>query len=281
MGNFDVKMQGLATVVGGRTTGGVASGEPQRDAASRPGAPDLATHLATKPIGDSGVVHAVGPEFATPAAGLCVPVCVPPHARRVDHVEAARPVGNDAAMARHAAGDDSAFAELYDGLAPLVMAYLRRRTRDHNLVEDLVQETFLRLHLHRARYKRDSPVLPWALAIAARLLANRMRGTRRANAVFSEDDRAGDGGTETTSPEQLAMVMELAAQIEQEILRLPDRDREVFDLVRQQGLPLKLAAPRLSMTTLALKMRLFRVCGRLRRLISGDPDPSNGERKQR
>lgn len=201
--------------------------------------------------------------------------------REIDHVEAAHPVGNDAAMARHAAGDESAFAELYDGLAPLVMAYLRRRTRDHNLVEDLVQETFLRLHLHRGRYRRDAPVLPWALTIAARLLANRVRGARRANAVFSEDDLAGDGGTETTSPEQLAMVMDLAHQIEQEILRLPGRDRDAFDLVRWQGLPLKIAARRLSMTTLALKMRLFRVCGRLRRSINGDSDPTSGERKQR
>jgi RNA polymerase sigma-70 factor (ECF subfamily) len=184
-------------------------------------------------------------------------------------------------MARHAAGDPAAFAELYDGLAPLVMAYLRRRTHDRNLVEDVVQETFLRLHLHRGRYKRDAPVLPWALTIAARLLANRVRGTRRANAVFGEDDGAHDGGTETTSPEQLAMVMELADQVEQELLRLPGRDREAFDLVRRQGLPLKIAAPRLSMTTSALKMRLFRVCGRLRQLINGDSAPDNGERRQR
>ena len=261
MRNFDVKVQGLVSVVRERTTRG-GSDEP-------------------KPIADSGVVHAVGPEFAMPAVGLGVPVCVPQHALPVHHVKAARSGRNDAAMARHAAGDEAAFAELYDGLAPLVMAYLRRRTHDRNVVEDLVQETFLRLHLHRGRYKRDAPVLPWALTIAARLLANRVRGTRRANAVFSEDDGARDGGTETTSPEQLAMVMELAEQVEQEILRLPGSDREAFDLVRRQDLPLKIAAPRLSMTPLALKMRLFRVSGRLRRLINGDSDPSNGERKQR
>lgn len=281
MSHFDVKVQGLVRVVGERTTGAVASDEPQRDAASMAGVPDRAAHLATKPIADSGVVHAVGPEFAMPDVGLCVPVCVPRHALPVHRVEVARPVGNDAAMARHAAGDPAAFAELYDGLAPLVMAYLRRRTHDRNVVEDLVQETFLRLHLHRGRYKRDAPVLPWALTIAARLLANRVRGTRRASAVFSEDDGAHDEGTETISPEQLAMVMELADQVEQELLRLPGRDREAFDLVRRQGLPLKIAAPRLSMTPSALKMRLFRVCGRLRRLINGDSDPGNGERKQR
>src|ERR1041385_6182395 len=215
MGNFDVEVQGLVSVVRERTTA-------------------VASDLPMKPIADSGVVPAVGPEFAMPAVGLCVPVCVP-HAQPVHRGEVARPGGNDAAMARHAAGDPAAFAELYDGLAPLVMAYLRRRTHDPNLVEDLVQETFLRLHLHRGRYKCDAPVLPWALTIAARLLTNRVRGARRATAVFSEVEGARDGGTETTSPEQLAMVMELADQVEQELLRLPGRDREAFDLVRRQG----------------------------------------------
>src|SRR5262245_55954732 len=104
MGNFDVKVQGLVSVVRERTTG-VASDEPQRDAASIAGVPNLAAPLPTKPIADSGVVPAVGPEFAMPAVGLCVPVCVPQHALPVHRVEAARLGGNDAAMARHAAGD--------------------------------------------------------------------------------------------------------------------------------------------------------------------------------
>jgi RNA polymerase sigma-70 factor (ECF subfamily) len=184
-------------------------------------------------------------------------------------------------MARYAAGDESAFAELYDGLAPLVIAYLRHRTRDRDLVEDLVQETFLRIHLHRGRYRRDAPVLPWALTIAARLLANRVRGSQRASAVFSAQDEVGDGGVETTSPEQLAMVMELAEQIEHEVLRLPDRDRAAFDLVKRDGLSLRAAAPRLNTTALALKMRLFRVCSRLRRLSQGDLEAGHDERKPR
>jgi RNA polymerase sigma-70 factor (ECF subfamily) len=172
----------------------------------------------------------------------------------------------DAVMARYAAGDEAAFAELYDGLAPLVMAYLRRRTHDRALVEDLVQDTFLRIHLHRGSYRRDAPLLPWALTIVARLLANRMRGARRASAIFVDDDRASDRATDTASPEQIAIGKQLVAQMQHETLRLSPLDREVLDLVKWQGVPLKLAAPRLRMSVTALKMRLFRVYGRLRRL---------------
>ena len=237
------------------------------------------THMPTKPTADSGVGPAVVGESAMTATGHGLTVLADRQALPVH--KTARAAGNDAAMARHAGGDEAAFAELYDGLAPLVMAYLRRRTRDRNLIEDLIQETFLRLHLHRGRYKRDAPVLPWALTIAARLLANRVRGTRRANVVFSDDDVASCGGTDTTNPEELAMVAEFAERIEREIVRLPDKDRKVFDLVKREGLPLEIAASRLSLTTLALKMRLFRVCGRLRRLRSGDSAADNRERKKR
>jgi RNA polymerase sigma-70 factor, ECF subfamily len=236
---------------------------------------------AEKPTADRGVVDGVGIESALPAAGLHVPACIAERGLPVDGATTAREEGNDAAMARYAAGDDAAFAELYDGLAPLVRAYLRRRTRDQTWVEDLVQDTFLRLHQHRARYRLDAPVLPWVLTIAARLLANRVRGTRRANAVLVDGEAAREVVTETASPEQLAMVMELAGQIEQEITQLPDVDREAFDLVKRQDLPLKDAAPRLSMTTTALKMRLFRVYNRLRRLNKGDSAAGTVERKIR
>jgi RNA polymerase sigma-70 factor (ECF subfamily) len=213
-----------------------------------------------------------------PAAGLCAPVYATPLAESVP-VRGVRELANDAAMERYAAGDETAFADLYDGLGPLVMAYLSRRTRDRALVEDLIQETFLRIHLHRGRYKRDAPVLPWALTIAARLLANRLRGARRADAIFVEDDRASRGSADMASPEDLAIGMQLAQQIEQEIGCLSSKDREAFDLVKRDGLPLKIAAPRLGISPLALKMRLFRVYSRLRR--TWGPSAGDGERKKR
>jgi RNA polymerase sigma-70 factor (ECF subfamily) len=89
----------------------------------------------------------------------------------------------------------------------------------------------------------------------------------------------GDGGVDATSPEQQAMAMELAERIDQAVMRLPERDREAFELVKEDGLSLQTAAPRLNTTALALKMRLFRVCNRLRRLSRGDLEGGHDERK--
>ena len=283
MSTFDVKAQGFASVVtiGDRVKDGVGSSEPSCDAMSQPGIQRSAGHLRAKPIMDSGVVRTVGTELIVSAGGCCVSVCPDQRAPSIRDVTAVREVPNDAAMARYAAGDEEAFAELYDGLAPLIMAYLRRRSHDRALVEDLVQETFLRIHLHRGRYTHDAPVLPWALTIAGRLLANRVRSTRRANAIFVDDTDVSDGAAQTASPEQVAIGRQLAARVQREVLRLPGKDREVFDLVKREGVPLRVAASRLSTSTLALKMRLFRVCGRLRQLCGLSSDADDDERKHR
>jgi hypothetical protein len=45
---------------------------------------------------------------------------------------------NDA-MARYADGDESAFAVLYDAIAPRIEGLVRRRTRDPSRIDDIVQ----------------------------------------------------------------------------------------------------------------------------------------------
>ena len=57
-----------------------------------------------------------------------------------------------AAMDRYARGEDAAFGELYDLLAPKLLGFLYRQTRDRARAEDLVQQTFLQMHCARETY---------------------------------------------------------------------------------------------------------------------------------
>ena len=75
-------------------------------------------------------------------------------------------------MERYADGDADAFDEVWRTLAPVVRACQRRWIGDTALAEDLVQETFLRVHHARARYRSGAPVGPWVLTIARRLARN-------------------------------------------------------------------------------------------------------------
>ena len=82
-------------------------------------------------------------------------------------------------MVAYQAGDASAFDELYAGLASRLRRYLGGLSRDAASAEDLLQETFLRLHKARHSYDPALPLLPWAYAIARHVfLMDRRRRCR-------------------------------------------------------------------------------------------------------
>src|SRR5437016_6674633 len=81
----------------------------------------------------------------------------------------------DAAMDQYAAGESDAFSVLYDLLAPRLYGFLLRQTRSPARAEDIVQQTMLRIHCARGRFIRGAPVVPWAFAIARRLLIDETR----------------------------------------------------------------------------------------------------------
>src|SRR5262245_56936480 len=84
----------------------------------------------------------------------------------------------DAAMERYSNGDNAAFAELYDAIAPRLHGFLRKATRDDSTTEDLMQQTFLQIHRARGSFIAGAAVMPWALAIAKRLMIDSARRRR-------------------------------------------------------------------------------------------------------
>jgi len=72
-------------------------------------------------------------------------------------------------MNRYADGDASAFPILYDAIAPRIEGFVKRRTRDASRIDDIVQQTFERIHRARGTFIRGSDVLSWAFKIARNL----------------------------------------------------------------------------------------------------------------
>src|SRR6185369_16905286 len=61
------------------------------------------------------------------------------------------PLANEA-MDRYADGDASAFPSLYNAIAPRIEGLVRRRTRDPSRIDDIVQQTFERIHRARGTF---------------------------------------------------------------------------------------------------------------------------------
>lgn len=80
-----------------------------------------------------------------------------------------------------AAGDDAAFATLVERLAPRLWRHLVAHGTAPADADDLVQETFVRVDRHRARYDRRWAPTTWIWTIARNLahnLATRRQPTR-------------------------------------------------------------------------------------------------------
>lgn len=173
-------------------------------------------------------------------------------------------------MLRYADGDTRGFDAVYGRLAPVVAACQRRWVGDPDLAADLTQETFLRLHHARMRYRPGAPVGPWVLTIARRLsidaLRRRGRGLERltADGALPEPvaDEAADGAA-ALDPE--ALMGELRAALE----TLPAAQREAVALHKLDGLPMAEVALRLGIKEGAARVRAHRGYEALRRLLGG------------
>jgi RNA polymerase sigma-70 factor (ECF subfamily) len=181
----------------------------------------------------------------------------------------------NAAMDRYARGDDAAFADVYDAIAPRVRAFLLRRTRDAATADDLLQQTLLQIHRHRGSYLSGAPVLPWAFAIARRLSIDEFRH-RRVDALFCADD-VGDGDTTTISPDDEFAGREVAMLVQAELARIPETQRAAFELLRVEGLSHEQAARVLGTTVNAVKLRAFRAYSAIRAVLAARESRSQGE----
>src|SRR3954470_24019582 len=82
------------------------------------------------------------------------------------------------AMDRYACGDAQAFGMLHRALFPRLLAYLTRMSGAPALADDLVQETFLRMHRARSTFASGGAVLPWAYAIARNVHIDHARAAK-------------------------------------------------------------------------------------------------------
>jgi RNA polymerase sigma-70 factor (ECF subfamily) len=177
-----------------------------------------------------------------------------------------------AAMERYAAGDDEAFSALYDAIAPRLLHYLIRQVKDRNKAEDLLQQTMLQIHCARGRFIPGAEVLPWAFAIARRLMIDGFR--RKSLEIPGDEERMAAAPAESAGADEVLDAKRLAAELEREISRLPESQRVAFELVKAEGLSLKEAAQVLGTTVTAIKLRAHRAYVALRAVVGDAADES-------
>jgi RNA polymerase sigma-70 factor (ECF subfamily) len=91
-------------------------------------------------------------------------------------------------MARAALDDARAFTELVRRYQTRVIHLVSRLLNDREVSEDIAQEVFVRVHLHRRNYRTGSKFSTWLFTIAANLAKNEMRRRKRRRNWSSLDE---------------------------------------------------------------------------------------------
>jgi RNA polymerase sigma-70 factor (ECF subfamily) len=102
-------------------------------------------------------------------------------------LETAERIALNAAMARLADGDRSAFSAVFTTLWPLLEGFARRLSGNAADAEDAAQHALLKVFEHAHRYDPERDVAGWALAITAHE-CHAVRRKRRGEPLSGESD---------------------------------------------------------------------------------------------
>ncbi len=177
----------------------------------------------------------------------------------------------DALMDRYARGEDAAFRDLYAALAPRIRMFLMRLCGKQRLADDLLQETFLRIHRARGSFAAGASVVPWSYAIARNAFVD--HGRRGRNARTESLDEAPPGAEPEApagaSPERQLHAQETLALVRQVLAELPEAHREAFVLTRFEGMSNAEAAQILDTSEGNVRVRAFRAAEAFRKALRG------------
>ena len=172
------------------------------------------------------------------------------------------------------AGDQAAcgaFVELY---ARLVGTVIWRATGNPDVVEDLAQETFLRVFRGLAHFDRRSRLSTWVYTIAHRVAIDHLRaaGRWRLESVDAspDDERDAIDALREPAPSAEARVIrdEEVRRMHDALARLPDKYRLPLTYATIEGLDYPAIAAMLGLTVGGVKTLVFRAKRMLRDALS-------------
>lgn len=178
-------------------------------------------------------------------------------------------------VARMAAGDRAALAELYAIEGGALFAYLRHLTDDRELAEEVVHDTLLAAWHGAADFSGRGSLRSWLLAIARGRAADAL-GRPRLRVVPEDATGLADLPSGDPSPEDLAIAAATGAELAAALARLGPLHREVFGLAFAHGLASLETAEVLGVPLGTVTSRLNHAKRALRALLADDEqEPAN------
>jgi RNA polymerase sigma-70 factor (ECF subfamily) len=183
-----------------------------------------------------------------------------PHTGAMAAAGNAKPLADEAVLMQQvAAGDAHAFEILYTRYAPRLRGFLRRRLGQHDLVEDVLNETMLALWQHAARFDPRQRLSTWIWGIT-RHKAGKARWATRPQPEWPALTPASH---DQDNPEHQLIRQERAGAMTRALAQLPPPQRAVLTLAYYEHDTYQEMAQRLGCSVYTVKTRLEQARRRL------------------
>ena len=183
-------------------------------------------------------------------------------------------LSDDDLMARVAEDDERSYTEIVRRYQGRVTNLISRILNDRNGSDDLAQEVFVRVFLHRRNYRRGSKFSTWVFTIAANLAKNEIRRRVRRRNWFSLDaltealhDSIPQLADPTEGRESGMEREQLQGEVGRAIATIPEKYRLALVLRDIEGLPYEEIAEVLGTPGGTVRSRINRARSMLKRKI--------------
>lgn len=143
----------------------------------------------------------------------------------------------------HLRGDSRAFEVIVERYQVRLLNFVYRIVGDRERAEDLVQEAFIRVHRHLARFDRAKKFSTWIYTIASNLAKNELRNRARSPLVlfttlapqWDDEERPLEFEDVNAQPDEEFRRRHLREAVDQSVAKLPAHHRDVFVLRELEG----------------------------------------------
>jgi RNA polymerase sigma-70 factor (ECF subfamily) len=165
-------------------------------------------------------------------------------------------------MARYQKADHDAATSLVERVSPQLHRFFMVQVVSRRYADDLLQETWLRVHQARHTYRPGGPVLPWIYAIARHVRVDSYRKTRRIEMREQQVDVLPDAPMKTG-------VAQGGRGVDLDMLlgSLPESQREVVVMLKISGMTIDQVARATSSSMGSVKQKAHRAYEKLREVL--------------
>jgi RNA polymerase sigma-70 factor, ECF subfamily len=160
-------------------------------------------------------------------------------------------------MVGYQAGSAVAATALIRRVSPMLHRLFAAEVASRAHADDLLQETWLRIHRVRHTYRSGEPVLPWLYAIARHVRIDHYRSIRRAMAREESMTKVPEVAAPSLEPTESDDLNRLLAP-------LSPSEREVIELLKIVGMSLEEVAGATSCSVGSVKQKAHRAYKKLR-----------------